>query len=83
MLKQDKLQCIGCGLSLSIIKHALSNGCIKMYHQEASLLNSSSPLHLPIEKKPQILRSILSISGVAVLLFGDMTGMAWMGTLKA
>lgn len=32
-------------------------------------MNSSSPLRLPIEKEPQIPRSILSISGVAALLF--------------
>jgi hypothetical protein len=73
MLKQDKPQCVGCGLSSAIIKHALCNGCIKTYREGASLLNSSSPLHLPIEKEPQIPRSILSIPGVAALLFEENT----------
>jgi hypothetical protein len=44
-----------------------------MYREGASLLNSSSPLHLPIEKEPQIPRSILSIPGVAALLFEENT----------
>jgi hypothetical protein len=57
--------------SSNIIKHALCNGCIKTYRKEHYSLNSSSSLHLLIENEPTIPRSILSISGVAALLFEE------------